>query len=166
MINFLLLKHSLVTSALYWIGILRLIDLLYSISQVVCRQLGFSNLNVFLDFDRRIEFHAQSINRIIYWPEPYQCTGRESRLSHCDLRMNGQIYGHLYGCDWEGTDFVFVNCGETNLDSDYEYWGGVRFSVKEFEQELFHARIHDAVTHSSHKKHDSILEYVQVYFCS
>ena len=131
-------------------------------AEVVCRQLGFSNLNVFLDFDRRIEYHAQSINRIIYWPEPYQCTGRESRLSHCDLRMNGQIYGHLYGCDWEGTDFVFVNCGETNLDSDYEYWGGVRFSVKEFEQELFHSRIHDAVTHSSHKKHESILEYVQI----
>ena len=77
--------------------------------------------------------------------------------------MNGQIYGHLYGCDWEGTDFVFVNCGETNLDSEYEYWGGVRFSVKEFEQELFHSRIHDAVTHSSHHKHESILEYVQVY---
>ena len=130
----------------------------------MCRQLGFSNLNVFLDFDRRIEYHAQSINRIIYWPEPYQCNGREARLSHCDLRMNGQIFGHLYGCDWQGTDFVFVNCGETNLESDYEYWGGVRFSVKEFEQELFHARIHDAVTHSNHgSKHESILEYVQVY---
>ena len=77
--------------------------------------------------------------------------------------MNGQIYGHLYGCDWEGTDFVFLNCGETNLDSDYEYWGGVRFSVKEFEQELFHSRIHDAVTHGSHQKHESILEYVQVF---
>ena len=26
-------------------------------AEVVCRQLGFSNLNVFLDFDRRIEYH-------------------------------------------------------------------------------------------------------------
>ena len=33
---------------------------------------------------------------------------------------------------------------------------------KEFEQELFHARIHDAVTHTSVRRHESILEYVQV----
>ena len=48
--------------------------------------------------------------------------------------MNGQIYGHQYSCDWEGKDFVFVHCGDNNLSDDYEYWGGVRFSVKEFEQ--------------------------------
>ena len=41
-------------------------------AQVVCRQLGYSDLNVYLDFDQRIEYHAQSLNRIIYWPEPYQ----------------------------------------------------------------------------------------------
>ena len=113
-------------------------------------------------FDFRIEYNAQSLTRTIYWPEPYQCTGKEKRLAHCPLRMNGQIYGHKYGCDWEGKDFVFIHCGETNLDQDYEYWGGVRFSVKEFEQELFHARIHDAVTHSTVHRHESILEYVQV----
>ena len=124
-------------------------------AQVVCRQLGFSDLNVYLDFDQRIEYHAQSLNRIIFWPEPYQCTGRERRLSDCELRMNGQIYGHKYACDWKSKDFVFIHCGETNLGKDYEYWGGVRFSVKEFEQELFHSRIHDAVTHSTVRKHDS-----------
>ena len=36
------------------------------------------------------------------------------------------------------------------------------FSVKEFEQELFHSRIHDAVTHTSARHHESILEYVQI----
>ena len=46
--------------------------------------------------------------------------------------------------------------------SGFEYWGGVRFSVKEFEEELFHSRIHDAVTHTSVRRHESILEYVQV----
>ena len=44
-------------------------------AEVVCRQLGFSNLNVHLDFDQRIEYRADSLSRIIYWPEPYQCTG-------------------------------------------------------------------------------------------
>ena len=128
-----------------------------------CRQLGFSNLNVYLDFDQRQEYRADSLSRTIYWPEPYQCTGREKRLAHCDLRMNGQIYGHEYACDWEGKDFVFVHCGENNLDEEYEYWGGIRFSVKEFEQELFHSRIHDAVTHTSVRKHESILEYVTIF---
>lgn len=131
-------------------------------AEVVCKQLGFSNLNVHLDFDQRIEYRADSLSRIIYWPEPYQCTGKENRLAHCDLRMNGQIYGHQYVCDWEGKNFVFVNCGQNNLDEDYEYWGGVRFSVKEFESELFHSRIHDAVTHTSVRRHESILEYVQI----
>ena len=97
-------------------------------AEVVCRQLGFSNLNVYLDFGQRIEYRADSLSRIIYWPEPYQCTGREKRLAHCELRMNGQIYGHQYSCDWEGKDFVFVHCGDNNLSDEYEYWGGVRFS--------------------------------------
>ena len=48
-------------------------------AQVVCRQLGFSDLNVHLAFDQRIEYNAQSLIRTIYWPEPYQCTGRERR---------------------------------------------------------------------------------------
>ncbi len=61
-------------------------------------------------------FRADSLTRIIYWPEPYQCTGKEPRLAHCDLRMNGQIYGHKYGCDWEGKNFVFLHCGKENLD--------------------------------------------------
>ena len=76
--------------------------------------------------------------------------------------MNGQIYGHQYQCNWEGKDFVFLHCGENNLQQDYEYWGGIRFSVKEFEEELFHSRIHDAVTHKSVHRHESILEYVQI----
>ena len=96
-------------------------------------------------------------------PEPLQCTGKEERLSHCPLRMNGQIYGHEYGCDWEGKDFVFINCGARNLDPTFDYWGGLRFSVKEFETEMFHERIHDAVNdNNNRRKHESIVEYVQV----
>lgn len=154
-------------------------------AQVICKQLGFSDLNVYMEFDQRIEvfkdfemessshyififnimffqYNADSLTRIIYWPEPYQCIGNEPRYAHCPLRMNGQIYGHEYACDWQGKDFVFVQCGKVNLDPKYEYWGGIRFSVKEFEQELFHSRIHDAVTHSVTRHHESILEYTQI----
>ena len=130
-------------------------------AEVVCRELGFSDLNVFLDFGQRIEYHEDSLTRLIYWPEPYQCTGNEKKLSHCHIRMNGQIYGHKYGCDWKAPNFAFVHCGEKNLKQG-EFWGGIRFSVKNFEQELFHQHIHDAVTHSTIRKHESVLQYVQV----
>ena len=130
-------------------------------AEVVCRELGFSDLNVFLDFGQRIEYHENSLTRLIYWPEPYQCTGKEAKLSHCPIRMNGQIYGHKYGCNWKAPNFAFVHCGEKNLEKG-EFWGGIRFSVKNFEQELFHEHIHDAVTHSTIKRHESVLQYVQV----
>jgi hypothetical protein len=38
--------------------------------------------------------------------------------------MNGQIYGHKYGCNWEGKGFVFLHCGKENLDH------GTSFSLK------------------------------------
>ncbi|CAB4069302.1 Protein bark beetle [Lepeophtheirus salmonis] len=131
-------------------------------AQVVCRQLGFSDINVHLDFGKRIEYHINSLTRIIVWPEPYQCMGKEPSLAQCDIRMNGQIYGHTYGCDWKGSDFAFIHCGEENLPDHYDHWGGIRFSVKEFEQELFHTRVHDAVTHSTLHYHESILEYIEI----
>ena len=129
--------------------------------------MGFSDLNVYLDFGKRIEYNENSLNRIIYWPEPFQCDGKEEKLSHCQIRMNGQIYnddpyGRKYTCSWESDQFAFVQCGERNLKQG-EYWGGVRFSVKNFEQELFHDYIHDAVnTHSTIHRTESVLQYVQV----
>ena len=36
-------------------------------AEVVCNQLGFDTLNVYLDFDQRIEYDALSLTRIIYW---------------------------------------------------------------------------------------------------
>ena len=36
-------------------------------AEVVCKQLGFDMLNVYLDFDQRIEYDALSLTRIIYW---------------------------------------------------------------------------------------------------
>ena len=136
-------------------------------AEVVCRQLGYSDLNVYLEFGQRHEYHEISLSRIIYWPEPFQCTGKEKRLSHCPIRMNGQIYTHnwfgqIYGCDWQSKNFAFIHCGKRNLDTSMEYWGGIRFSVHNFEQELFHEHIHDAVSHSNTKQKESVLQYVQI----
>ena len=115
-----------------------------------------------------MKYNENSLSRIIYWPEPFQCTGKEAKLSNCGIRMNGQIYndnpyGRKYTCNWQSKSFAFVHCGKRNLEQG-DYWGGVRFSVKNFEQELFHEHIYDAVhdNHDTIKKKASVMQYVQV----
>lgn len=46
--------------------------------QVVCRELGFDHMNVFLDFDIRLEYvyNFNYGSRIRQWPEPSQCVGK------------------------------------------------------------------------------------------
>ena len=130
-------------------------------AQVVCHQLGFDHMNIYLDFGKRIEFHYNSLTRVRKWPEPFQCVGNEENLDDCPLRMNGQLYGYDHPCHWEG-DFVFIHCGERNLNKTMEYWGGIRFAVSDFEQHLFEDRMHDAVTHNSLQREESILEHVDI----
>jgi len=38
-----------------------------------------------------------------------------------------------------------------------------RFSVPDFEQHLFEDRMHDAVTHNSYQREESILQWVEIY---
>lgn len=130
-------------------------------AQVVCRELGFDPLNVFFDHDIRIEFHSNSLSRIWTWPEPLQCKGTEKKYEDCPIRLNGQQFGHRHQCKWN-SKFVFIHCGERNLERNYEYWGGVRFANPEFEQELYAHRIHDVKTHSVMQSQESVMEYVNI----
>ena len=41
-------------------------------AQVVCRQLGYDSLNVYVSYDRRYELHPGSLIRVWSWPEPLQ----------------------------------------------------------------------------------------------
>lgn len=47
--------------------------------QVVCRQLGFDHLDVYLDFGKRWEYqyNHNPVTRIRKWPEPFQCVGKQ-----------------------------------------------------------------------------------------
>lgn len=45
-------------------------------AQVVCRELGYDSLNVFVNHGQRVEFHYNSLSRIWSWPEPLQCKGK------------------------------------------------------------------------------------------
>lgn len=130
-------------------------------TQVVCRELGFEYINVYFDHGERVEFHPNSLSRIWSWPDPWQCKGYESRIEECAIRLNGQLYGHRQMCSWN-SKFVFIHCGQRNLESHQDYWGGIRFTDGEFEQNLYEHRIHDVVTHQIAQKPESSLEYVNI----
>ncbi|CAG0896137.1 unnamed protein product [Darwinula stevensoni] len=129
--------------------------------EVICRTLGFETLNVLYAYGPRLEMHPNSLDRVISWPEPLQCEGHESKLEECMIRMNGQIFGETYECEYD-RDFLFLHCGKRNLDNNTEYWGGIRFSIPDFEQTLVFRRIHDSETHNTLHIEESVLEHVEI----
>ncbi|XP_037882246.1 protein bark beetle isoform X1 [Glossina fuscipes] len=128
-------------------------------AQVVCRELGYDPLNVYYAHDRRVEFHTNSLSRIWTWVQPLECRGDETRLSECEERLNGQVYGHRHECSWDDM-FVFVSCSGT--PEDEVYWGGVRFANSEFEANQYEHRYHDIHTHGVQKNKESRLEFVKI----
>lgn len=143
-------------------------------TEVVCRQLGYNTIHTFHDRNKRIEMFPNALIRIHSWPDPIECDGTEAALNQCPLRMNGQIYDHTYSCAWNG-DFVYISCGDLNLeDTKLEYWGGIRFSIPNFEHMDVYSRIHDPnaphhahahpMVHGEHQTpvYPSILEWVEV----
>ena len=111
-------------------------------ARVVCRQLGVETFSEFQGFGRRWELQLTSLSRIRHWPEPIQCSGAESRLDDCEIRMNGgQLYNDdhdQWSCSWDSDQFVFIDCGDksSSSSSTSHYWGGIRFSVASFEDSL------------------------------
>lgn len=130
-------------------------------AQVACRQLGYDPLNVYVSHDRRYELHLGSLARIWSWPEPLQCSGSEQELEDCPIRLNGQLFGHKYNCPWNGR-YVFIHCGERNLDNNHDYWGGIRVANSEFEHHLYEHRIHDIVTHETVRRIESELKHINI----
>lgn len=130
-------------------------------AEVVCRELGLESLNAWVSHGPRVEFHPNSLSRIWSYPEPVQCSGEESRLEDCDIRLNGQLHGKRHMCYWN-SNFVFVKCGQRNLPAGSDYWGGIRFASSDFEQNSFEHRVHDTVTHETIQRTDSVLEFANI----
>ncbi|KAK7076789.1 hypothetical protein SK128_004223, partial [Halocaridina rubra] len=142
-------------------------------AEVVCHQLGFNKINVFLGRNKRTEMFPNALIRVRSWPDPIQCEGTEAGLDECEVRMNGQIYDHKYDCPWNG-DFIYISCGDLNINENQEYWGGIRFSIHKFEHLDVYNRIHDphspththahpfvhGTTHTT--TYPSILEWVDI----
>ncbi|EEC13223.1 conserved hypothetical protein [Ixodes scapularis] len=98
-------------------------------AEVVCRELGFGTLDVWLDRGFRHELGPSELSTVQSWPHPLECTGHETALARCEFRLNG--YGHhSYACAPFDKNFVYIHCGE-ELSVEEDFWGGIRFSVPE-----------------------------------
>lgn len=102
--------------------------------EVVCRELGFDTVNVHVWNGWRVDLTEFELQKIKSRTEPRQCIGTEAALSECDVRLNGNR--RHWECD-HLDHFVFMECGERNLPTDYEYWGNIRFSVSSYEDNSF-----------------------------
>ncbi|CAD7000236.1 unnamed protein product [Ceratitis capitata] len=128
-------------------------------AQVVCRELGFDPLNVYYGHDRRIEYHTNSLTRIWTWVQPLECRGDELRMEDCAERLNGQVYGRRHECRWDDV-FVFVSCN--SAPEDLVYWGGIRLTNADFEENQYGHRFHDSLSHGPINDRQSHLEYVRI----
>lgn len=128
-------------------------------AQVVCRELGFSWLDVYFNHDQRLEYHTNSLTRIWSWVQPLECKGDEAKFSRCIERLNGQLYGHRHECRWHDK-FVFVSCNGS--PDTRKYWAGIRFANSEFESTNYGHRMHDIHTHTTAKSDESFLEFIDI----
>ncbi|XP_049764444.1 protein bark beetle [Schistocerca cancellata] len=102
-------------------------------AQVVCRELGFDSNVVFVSHGRQYSYHAGSVAHIAAWPEPLQCRGDELHYEDCRIHLDGRAPGAAeHRCSWDG-DFVFLHCGQRNLQAGLTYWGGIRFANPDLE---------------------------------
>ncbi|KAF8773809.1 Protein bark beetle like protein [Argiope bruennichi] len=99
-------------------------------AQVVCKELGYSTLNVYTALGPRLDMGPTQTSHIRSWPHSLECVGAESALSDCEYRLNG--YVDNYKCPYD-RDFVYVYCGSEALPKNEDHWGGIRFSIRSFE---------------------------------
>lgn len=97
-------------------------------AEVVCRELGFGTLDVWIDRGYRHDLGPTELSIVNSWPHPLQCTGHEPSFASCEFRLNG--YGeHSYACSPYDQKFVYIHCGEELATPEEDFWGGIRFSV-------------------------------------
>ncbi|XP_015781798.1 protein bark beetle-like [Tetranychus urticae] len=127
-------------------------------AQVVCSSLGYSRLNVHLRRGPRIDMSPTYTSRVRYWPHPLQCSGKESKITECEIRLNGYT-NETQGCHHDGKSFVYIFCGPLEKEKEDKYWGGLRFAIPDFEKPT------DAsfqLPTRSHQEPRSRLQYVEI----
>ncbi|GAB6022030.1 hypothetical protein CHUAL_006179 [Chamberlinius hualienensis] len=126
-------------------------------AEVVCKELGRDPMAAMFMYGPRVEMDPSYVSRVAFWPEPRLCSGSESSFSECSLRFSG-FFQPSYPCSYK-SDFVFVYCGQRNLEPGLEYWGGISFASPTFEPIVIPS--YDSVYSSVMMEH-SALEHVEI----
>lgn len=130
-------------------------------AQVVCNQLKYSKLNVHVERGRRLDMGPIQISQVKYWPEPFECSGTESSVGKCDIRLNG-FGNHTHSCTHDGESFVFIDCGKELKDARqlFQYWGGIRFARDTFEHNYIQPHTH--ISRDVHPAAPSTLQHLHI----
>lgn len=85
-----------------------------------------------LKFGKRLNMDLASVSRVQHWPQTLECNGKENKISECNIRANSyEYYSNI--CEQEGENFVYIYCGDEFKQNENDYWGGIRFTLGEFE---------------------------------
>lgn len=79
--------------------------------QVICRQLGFSTLNVFVRRGSRLDMDSTLMSRVNHWPDALECSGSEATLSDCELRTFSKDGSDKKAATYESAPFVYSQAG-------------------------------------------------------
>lgn len=101
-------------------------------AETICRQLGLSTMNVQLEFGKRLNMDLASVSRVQHWPQSLECNGKENKINECNIRANSYEY-YSNTCEQESENFVYIYCGDEFKQNENDYWGGVRFTLSDFE---------------------------------
>lgn len=91
-------------------------------AQVVCRQLGFSTLNVFVHRGPRPDMDFTLSSRINFWPEALECDGNEAGLSDCDHRTFSKDTSNKQSSDYDNTPFFTTKEADQNFVFKTNYY--------------------------------------------
>ena len=120
-------------------------------AQVACSTIGLESSNVLVTrsmyYDHFVLgypiMHEQKVEW--FWRHSFICDGTERSLDQCRYRINDNLLRCM-----EKREYVFVKCGDRNLADNFEYWGNIRFSTPEFEDNVIGVGY-------------SVLDYVDIY---
>ncbi|PAA47530.1 hypothetical protein BOX15_Mlig027693g2 [Macrostomum lignano] len=103
------------------------------VGRVVCRELGVETFNVIVRetylYDHYVYGFDNQFVRKYFWMRTYNCKGTELSRAECTERLN---YDSLMCGRRRG--YVFLRCGQSNLQPGETYWGSIRVAHPAIEQ--------------------------------
>ncbi|GAB1605409.1 protein bark beetle-like [Argonauta hians] len=105
-----------------------------TVAEVICRQLGFETINVRVYSSYLFDYYMFGKTTYFtktFWPYSYYCKGTEDSLDQCTKKIDYRIMSCI-----EKESYVYLKCGQRNLEDGYNYWGNIRFSWSSYEENV------------------------------